>query len=234
MLSERITSIIETLRSGGQSAPLLVSEGTACDVINDIFDIEITSLEESQEKSMTDFLWYDCADRASKNHGVEKTRAFTEKLYQTPAWDIFVALFLNLDALTMNAHNALLKVFEDVPQRLLILVTSQTPEKIIPTLQSRIITLGSEGIQRGENPLQGAIDDFIVGRPEGLFALTLGKEFKKEQALWVVAWLQNAVLSGTLSSRNAKYIRETRLALETTNTIAKYLIDQLLISLLCE
>jgi hypothetical protein len=46
--------------------------------------------------------------------------------------------------------------------------------------------------------------------------------------------LQNAVLNGTLSTRHAKNIRETRLLLETTNTIAKYLIDKLLISLLCE
>jgi hypothetical protein len=50
----------------------------------------------------------------------------------------------------------------------------------------------------------------------------------------VVTWLQNAILNGTLSPRNAQYIRETRLALETTNTIAKYLIDKLLIELLCE
>ena len=79
---------------------------------------------------------------------------------------MFVAVFLNIDALTMNAHNALLRVFEDVPQRLLILVTSQTPEKIIPTLQSRIVTLDTEGIQRGINPFQDAIDDFVTGHPE--------------------------------------------------------------------
>lgn len=69
---------------------------------------------------------------------------------------------------------------------MLILVTSQTPEKIIPTLQSRIVTLDTDGIQRGENPYQDAVDNFITGHPEGLFSLTLGKEFKKEQALWVV------------------------------------------------
>jgi DNA polymerase III gamma/tau subunit len=62
----------------------------------------------------------------------------------------------------MNAHNALLKIFEDVPQRLLILVTSQVPEKIIPTLQSRIVTIDTEGILRGANPFQGEIDAFIA------------------------------------------------------------------------
>ncbi len=132
----------------------------------DIFGLKITSLEEIEGKSISDFLSYDCADKISKHHGVEKIREFVVKLYQTPVGDIFVAVFLNIDALTMNAHNALLKVFEDVPQKLLILVTSQTPEKIIPTLQSRIVTLDTEGIQRGINPFQDAIDDFVTGHPE--------------------------------------------------------------------
>jgi len=139
-----------------------VSEETVCDIMHDIFSVEIVSLEEIEEKSIADFLWYDCSDRASKHHGIDKIRAFTEKLYQTPGGDISVALFLNIDALTMNAHNALLKVFEDVPQRLLILVTSQTPEKIIPTLQSRIVTLDTDGIQRGTNPYQDAVDSFVT------------------------------------------------------------------------
>lgn len=134
--------------------------------MENIFSLELTSLEEIGEKSIADFLCYDCADRTSKHHGVEKIREFSEKLYRTPAGDISVALFLNIDALTNNAHNALLKVFEDVPQRLLILVTSQTPEKIIPTLQSRIVTLDTDGIQRGVNPYQDSVDSFIAGRPE--------------------------------------------------------------------
>jgi len=234
MLEEKIHSLIEILKSWWQSAPLLVSEDTACTILQAIFFIECTSLREIEDKGIADFFWYDCAQKSSKNHGVEKIREYTQKLYQTPGWDISVALFLNIDALTHNAHNALLKIFEDVPERLLILVTSQAPEKIIPTLQSRIITINANTIQRWENPLQESIDSFVAGRPESLFNLTLDKEFKKEQALWVVTWLQNAILNGTLSPRNAQYIRETRLALETTNTIAKYLIDKLLIELLCE
>jgi DNA polymerase III delta prime subunit len=140
----------------------LVSEETVCEIAASLFEIEMQSIEDIEGKSIADFLWYDCADTKSKHHGVEKIRKFVEQLYQTPSGDIFVALFLNIDALTMNAHNALLKVFEDVPQKLLILVTSQVPEKIIPTLQSRIVTIDTEGILRGENPFQGEIDAFVA------------------------------------------------------------------------
>lgn len=166
MRSEQIAYILEKLKSGGQSAPLLVSEETVCEVIINIFNLEESSLEDIKDKSLPDFLWYDCADKASKHHGVKMVRDFVEKLYQTPAGDIFIALFQNIDALTDASYNALLKVFEEVPQKLLILVTSQTPEKIIPTLQSRILTLDTEGIHRGQNPFQEAINNFVLGRPE--------------------------------------------------------------------
>lgn len=234
MLSERISRIIETLKSGGQSAPLLVSEQTVCDVISELFRVDINTLDDLEEKSIADCLWYDCSDKDAKGHKVEFVRKFVEKLYQKPAGDIFVAIFLNIDALAEASYSSLLKVFEEVPSQVLILVTSSSPEKILPTLQSRIITLDTEGVSREHNPLGSAVENFISGHPEALFALTLGKDFKKEQALWVVTGLQNAVLNGTLPMRNAKDIRETRLLLETTNTIAKYLIDKLLISILCE
>jgi hypothetical protein len=52
--------------------------------LQDIFFIECTSLREIEDKGIADFFWYDCAQKSSKNHGVEKIREYTQKLYQTP------------------------------------------------------------------------------------------------------------------------------------------------------
>lgn len=59
-------------------------------------------------------------------------------------------------------------------------------------------------------------------------------KFTRDDALWIVQGLQDAVECGKLATKHAKNILTTRIQLETTNTIAKYLIDQLLISLVCE
>jgi hypothetical protein len=66
--------------------------------------------------------------------------------------------------------------------------------------------------------------------------LASSKEYKfsREDALCVLQGLQDAIECGTLPVRYAKNIRETRIKLETTNTIAKYLIDQLIITISCE
>ncbi len=245
MISQQILDKIETLKSWGQSAPLLISEGLATEICSLLFAEEINSLDEVENRWITDFMYYDCSDRShrwSEHYKVKIVKEHVEKLYQKPAWNLLVALFRNIDALgasgEQKSENALLHLFEDVPEQLLILVTSNSPQKIISTLQSRMIIMDPGSIQWGVNPHQDAIDAYVSGDVEPLFALTLApskeSKFGRDNALWVIRGLQEAIECGTLSTRHARRIQETRVLLETTNTIAKYLIDQLLISLSCE
>lgn len=238
MIAQQILEKIDILRSWWQTAPLLLTEWQAWEVYNMLYHEEILSLDELETRGISDFLYYDCADKKAKNHGAEKVREHVEKLYQKPAWDLLVALFRHIDVLTDTSANALLRLFEDVPTQLLIIVTSISPQKIIPTLQSRMIMLAPGIISWAINPHQSAVDSYVAGNPEPLFALTLApskiSKFSRDDALWVVQGLQDALECGTLSTRHARRISDTRVLLETTNTIAKYLIDQLLISLACE
>lgn len=238
MISQQILQKIEALRSGWQAAPLLVSEAQAAEICGYLFEEEIETLDELETRWITDFIYYDCSDKSQEHHKVEPLRKHAEKLYQKPSGDILIALFRNIDVLNIHGGNSLLRLFEDVPSQLLILVTSQSPGKIISTLQSRMIMMDPGGVQWGTNPHQEAIDAYVAGDVEPLFAMTLApskeSKFTKDDALWVIRGLQEAIKCGTLSPRHAQRISETRVLLETTNTIAKYLIDQLLISLACE
>jgi hypothetical protein len=238
MISQLIIEKIDALRAGGQVAPLLITEMQACEVYGSIFWEDIISLDDLETRGVTDFLYYDCGDKKARHHMAEIVRKHVETLYQKPSGDILVALFRHIDILTDTSANALLRLFEDVPWQLLILVTSQAPQKIISTLKSRMILLAPSIVWWGENPHKNAVDAYVAGDPEPLFALTLVSsrewKFSRDDALWVIQGLQDAIKCGTLSPRHARRISETRVLLETTNTIAKYLIDQLLISLSCE
>ncbi len=236
MLSQQILSAISDLKNGAQSSPMLVSEAQVCEICSEIFESDIQDIEELSDKWMMDFLYYDCGDKISGNHKADNVRMQAEKLYQKPSGDVLIALFRNIDRLTDTSANSLLRLFEDVPAQVLILVTSPSPEKIIPTIQSRMLMMSTGIIQQGENPLDNEIQAYLNGHPEELFALTLHKDrkFTRDDALWVVRGLQDAIWYGKLATRHASRLRETQMALETTNTIAKYLTDQLLISLACD
>lgn len=238
MLSQQIIEKIDILRAGGQVAPLLLTEPQAVELYNTIFFDEVSTLDDLVTRGITDFLYYDCADKKSRNHTAEVLRAHAEKLYQKPADTLLLALFRNIEILTETSANALLRLFEDVPLQLMIIVTSRAPQKIIPTLQSRMLMLAPGILSGGENPHQHAVDAYIAGDPEPIFSLTLApskeSKFTRDDALWIIQGLQDAIEYGKLSPRHALRISETRVLLETTNTIAKYLIDQLLITLACE
>ena len=238
MLSNQILTIIADLRLGRESAPLLLSEKHICEVWEYISWSELLSLDELVGRSITDLLFYDCSDKTAGNHKADNIRKQSEKLYEKPAGDLLVAIFRHINILTDTSANALLRVFEDVPSQVLILVTSTAPQKIISTLLSRMLVIDGSAHIRRDNPLQAQIDEFLRGKSESLFSLTLAPSresgFDREDALWIVQGLQDAIECGKLSVRHAKKVGETRIFLETTNTIAKYLIDQLLISLSCE
>lgn len=102
MISQQIIEKIDSLRAGGQTAPLFVTEGQVCEIYEYIFDEEISDLDELSTRGINDFVYYDCADRTQKgaeNFRVKVLKEHTEKLYQKPSGDILVALFRNIDAL---------------------------------------------------------------------------------------------------------------------------------------
>lgn len=238
MLSNQIISLIATLKDGWSSAPILVSEAQVCEIFDSIYQTNTLDLDELAERWINDFLYYDCSDKNAGNHKAEQVREHALKLYQKPSGEMLIALFRNIEILTDTSANALLHLFEDVPPQVFIVVTSKSPQKIISTLQSRMLMLDIRAFSRWDNPHREPIEEFVRGKPEKLFQMTLApskeSKFSRDDALWVIQGLQDAIEYGTLSPRFAKRVLQTRLHLETTNTIPKYLIDQLLISLSCE
>lgn len=102
MISQQIIEKIDVLRTGGQIAPLFITEGQACEIYNFIFDADIEELDDLTARGVNDFIYYDCADRSSKgseNFRVKTLKEHNEKLYQKPSGDILVALFRNIEAL---------------------------------------------------------------------------------------------------------------------------------------
>ena len=111
-----------------------------------IFATDITTLDELAERSIADLLYYNTLDGSdgAQNYKIKPLKEFVQKLHQKPSGEILVVIFRNFELFStksalVTSANSLLKVFEDVPPSLLIMVTSPAPQKIIPTLLSRMI-----------------------------------------------------------------------------------------------
>lgn len=229
-----LSQTIETVRKQWQQAPLLVTEESACKCITYITGVQEVTLTDYLDRWITDCLIYNCTDKKRKKHSVEEIRKFIPFLYEKPAHDILLVIFHELHLLSEPAQNALLKIFEDIPTNVLILITSTAPNRIITTLLSRIIILEQDRQNPEEDQIAHLINSWIDGDVAPLIQFTFEKDFRKEQALHIVQSLQNAILRGKISPSHSHLVSTTQKTLETTNTIPRYIIHSLLTSLLCE
>lgn len=100
----------------------------------------------------------DRRERLRKEIVVDDVRAIGAFLAQTPAeggWRMVIVD--KADALNRNAANALLKVLEEPPEKALLLLVSDAPGRLLPTIRSRCRRLALP-------PLSGAVTADLLGR----------------------------------------------------------------------
>ncbi len=82
---------------------------------------------------------------------VEQVRELQHSLSLTPYDARYrVALLLNFQSANPSAQNALLKTLEEAPERAILLLTTDTPESLLPTITSRCETLRLRPLPVGE------------------------------------------------------------------------------------
>lgn len=100
----------------------------------------------------------DRRERLRKEIVVDDVRAVGAFLAQTPAesgWRIVIVD--KADALNRNAANALLKVLEEPPEKSVLLLVSDAPGRLLPTIRSRCCRLALQ-------PLPAGILTELIGR----------------------------------------------------------------------
>ncbi len=78
------------------------------------------------------------AEKVGGTLKVEQVRALRQTLSLKPYQGKFrVALFLRFEEANQNAANALLKTLEEAPAHVIIILTAESPEQLLPTISSR-------------------------------------------------------------------------------------------------
>jgi DNA polymerase III subunit delta' len=97
------------------------------------------------------------ADKEGGTLKVEQIRAIRQSLVLKPYQGHYrVALFLRFQEANANAANALLKTLEEAPAHVILILTADTPEQLLPTIVSRceVLRLRPLPIERVEDSLK--------------------------------------------------------------------------------
>lgn len=104
-----------------------------------------------------------------------------------------IALILRFEEANLNAQNALLKTLEEPPQRVILLITAQDREQLLPTIVSRcevirLRPLAADGLaqsliegQTAEPTLAAQIARLVAGRPGIALRMLSNPSLQREQ-----------------------------------------------------
>jgi DNA polymerase-3 subunit delta' len=132
----------------GESSLLIEECKKFCiDVLGKNFEHKI------KKSACSDVIFIDPKDK--KSIGISEVRGIqADSLLKPVECDYKIYVIKNSDALTVQAQNALLKIFEDPPNHVLFVLLCGNYKKLLPTIisRARIIRLGCSGeIQKSED-----------------------------------------------------------------------------------
>ena len=171
---------------------------------------------------------------------IEQMREVLHRLYSTTPGKYKILLAKNIERMTLEAANALLKTLEDPPPQVIFLLTSSHPDELLKTILSRVRTyafrpLDAEELKtflRQRYPERSADDlaiagELAFGKPGKAFAYFEDQEhFDKAKALYneVTALVKKPDML-------ARFAAIAELAKEKENSLTKDFLDVFLLVL---
>lgn len=136
-------------------------------------------------------------DETKQSLGIDDVKQMQKKLFLKPLHSKTKAVILeDAQSLTTEAQNAMLKVLEEPPEHTLLILSADSEEGLLPTIQSRcqIVKLKEEGkafSEKEEQEVRNFIDTLNhLSNPQALkIAETMAKD--KQKAL---DWIERVIL----------------------------------------
>ena len=229
-----IQPILELIKWGTLPSPMIVSDTDACSIIENIKWIPIHVPEDVYEYARDDIyiIEWNVNKNDKKAFRIEDARRFIELTSVRGYAELTIFLLRDIDTATPEAANSLLKILEDTPENTLILITAQSHEWILDTIQSRTIFLSSNVVNQInlEDELIFAISSYLQGEKGPLLILLYKTKYERSMALAIVReYFQQ--WKHSLSSEILTKIQESILLLSSSNTSPRYILDTIFITL---
>ena len=166
---------------------------------------------------------------------IERTREIIEQAAKRSSslYDIFI--IERIDTLTLAAANSLLKLFEEVPANILILLTSlSSRDSMIETLASRVIFISANIYKTSlDQEILAKIDEYFdAGDISPLISYLAKEKLEKPVYTSIFIALQERILSGHI--RNLETIEKIEkgiITLSSSNANPRWVLDEVILSL---
>lgn len=232
MTNASLDHLLSKFESGDSIPPLVLSDEDIVRTINNLKKTHFLDLYEMRKEYIDGVFFFENETGTIK---IERTREIIEQSSKKSgsAYDIFI--IERIDTLTLAAANSLLKLFEEVPANILILLTSDSGrDAMIETLASRVIFISSNTHHTLLDPsIREKIDAYFdAGDQAPLLGFLLGAKLEKSEYLGILTALKDRVLSGHIKNPDTiGKIESGIITLSSTNANARWVVDEVVLGM---
>lgn len=232
MTKTPLVNLLETFESGHSIPPVVLSDEDVTIVINTLKKTYFIDLYAMRKEYIDGVFFFENETGTIK---IEQTRAIIEQSSKrsSSGYDIFI--IERIDTLTLAAANSLLKLFEEVPSNILILLTSDTGrDSMIETLASRVMFVSSN-IHHIilDASIREKIDAYFDFWDTAVLLSFLVKEkLEKAEYLAILIALKDRVLSGDITKlATIEKIESAIITLSSTNANPRWVVDEVVLAM---
>lgn len=227
-----LVNLLEKFESGHSIPPVVLSDEDVATVVNTLKKTHFIDLYEMRKQYIESVFFFENETGTIK---IERTREIIEQSSKRSSslYDIFI--IERIDTLTLAAANSLLKLFEEVPSNILILLTSDSGrDSMIETLASRVVFISSNTHHTtlDTNILSKIHDYFDAGDSAPLLSFLVKEKLERSEYLALLIALKDRVLSGDI--RNPETIQKIEsgiITLSSTNANPRWVVDEVVLSM---
>ncbi|EKD29629.1 MAG: hypothetical protein ACD_78C00332G0004 [uncultured bacterium (gcode 4)] len=232
MTKTPLSSLLEKFESGHSIPPVVLSNEDVTTVVNTLKKTHFLDLYDMRKQYIDGVFFFENETGTIK---IERTREIIEQSSKksSSGYDIFI--IERIDTLTLAAANSLLKLFEEVPSNILILLTSDSGrEAMIETLASRVIFISSN-IHKStlDASIREKIDAYFDAGDSAPFLSFLAiSKLEKSEYLGILIALKDRILSGDI--RNPDTMRKIEsgiITLSSTNANPRWVVDEVVLKM---
>lgn len=232
MTNAILESLLQKFSEGHSIPPLVLSDTDAVTVINRLKHANLFELRDLKTEYTDGVFFFENETGAIK---IERTREIIElsSRRSSSGYDIFV--IEGIDTLTLAAGNSLLKLFEEVPSNILILLTTASGrDALLETLASRVIFVSSNTHNTLPDPdILSKIDTYFdVGDQLPLLSFLATAKLEKTDYLGILMALKERVLSRDIKNPlTIEAIESGIITIASTNANARWVVDRVVLGM---
>ncbi len=183
-----LSSYITSLRGANPTTPIIIDENGAISCLSEYMGKDIVSFDECLTGEMGNIFLYGIPEE-KQHFDIITVRKCIADMGFRPYEGKTIAVLRDFDTATLEAQNAMLKLLEDCPEYVAIMLVVDDLESLIDTIRSRTISLyrrESGFYLSGE--VQKWVDDFFIGEKDDLIKYLYIATYKKEEAIAILRY----------------------------------------------